>query len=91
MAITWDCEITNADPEHFRADIAFKRVDDVTGAEETYTYSKVIIETTEQRVALLDLTWNEHLKVTTKQNAVSAFITNLEQLAKANLEAREVQ
>jgi hypothetical protein len=91
MAIIWDCDIRNIDPEHCRADINFKRIDDSTGAEENYDYSRVIIETEEQRTALLDLCWNEHLEITAKQVAAANFITNLEQLAKSNLEGRELQ
>jgi cytolysin (calcineurin-like family phosphatase) len=90
MAIIWDCKINNIDPEHFRADVNFNRVNDLTGAEENYNYSRVIIETAEQRVALLDLCWTEHLETIAKQTAINAFISNLEQLAKSNLEAREV-
>ena len=90
MAITWSCNITNADPDNFRADASFIRTDDVTGGVETYGYSKVIIETTAQRVALLDIVWAEHLRAIMKQTAIDAFITDLEQLAKINLEAREV-
>ena len=89
MAISWDVKISNADVAHFRADLTFTRTDDVTNAVETYPFSKVIIETTAQRLALLDLVWAEHLKVVGKQTAVNAFITNLEQLGKSNLEARE--
>lgn len=90
MAITWDCNITNEDPVHFRADVTFTRTDDVTNAVENYNYSKVIIETATQRVALLDLVWQEHEDSVTRQTAIDAFITNLEQLAKSNLEAREI-
>lgn len=89
MAITWNCEITNEDPKNFRADINFKRINDVTGAEENYNYSKVIVETTEQRTALLDLVWSEHLETVAKQAVIDDFISNLEQLAKSNLESRE--
>ena len=90
MAITWNCEINDVDPEHFRADVNFNRVNDLTGAEENYNYSRVIIETAEQRAALLDLCWTEHLETIAKQTAIDTFISNLEQLAKSNLEAREV-
>jgi len=89
MAITWECKITNAKPDEFRADIAFKRVDDIALAEENYSFSGTIIETTSQRLALLDLVWQKHLETINKQSAINNFITNLEELAKTNLEGRE--
>ena len=90
MAITWNCDITNVDPGRMRADVSFQRIDDLTGAEENYRYSKAIIETEEQRTALLDLCWDEHLESIAKQTAATNFVANLEQLAKSNLEGREL-
>jgi hypothetical protein len=90
MAITWTCTISNERPDQFRADINFKRVDDVTGDEFSISYHNTVIETAAQRIALLDAAWAEWEKEQVKQTAIDAFITNLEQLAKANLEAREV-
>jgi len=90
MAITWDISITNVDVDQKRADIRFTRTDDITDATESYGFSKAIIETGEERTALLNQAWQNHLDAVAKQTAVDAFITNLEQLAKANLEAREV-
>ena len=89
MAIIWDVKISNADVAHYRADLTFTRTDNVTNAVETYSFAKTIIETTPQRAALLDLVWAEHLKAAGQQTAIDAFITNLEQLGKSNLEARE--
>jgi len=92
MAITWPCVISNANPDTFRADVSFKRVDDnlANPTEENYSFSKAVLETQEQRIALLDLVWNEHLKAVAKQTAIDNFITNLETQAKENLEAREL-
>lgn len=90
MAITWTVNITNVDVAKKRADVAFSRLDDVTQATENYTFRKVIIETGAQRSALLDLVWSKHLEAIDDQTAIDEFITNLEQLGKANLEAREV-
>ena len=89
MAITWTPNILNVMPNEFRADVCFKRVDDVALTEENYCYSGVILETTAQRLALLDLVWGAHIATGVKQETVNAFITNLEDLAKTNLEARE--
>jgi len=90
MAISWEVGITNVDVDDNRADVTFARTDDVTGATESYSFKKVIIETTQQRTDLLDLVWSKHLEAVSEQSAVDAFITNLEQLGKSNLEAREV-
>ena len=90
MAITWNVKITNVDVVKKRANVSFTRVDDVTQATENYNFSKVIIETTAQRTALLNLVWQKHLDAVSEQSTIDAFITNLEQLGKSNLETREV-
>lgn len=90
MAITWTVDIKNVNVIEKRADVAFMRVDDVTSATKSYNFSKVIMETTAQRLALLDLVWQKHLDEVADQTAIDAFVTNLEQLGKSNLEAREV-
>jgi len=90
MAITWTVDISNVNVDQKRADVTFMRVDEVTLATESYHFSKVILETTLQRVALLDLVWQKHLDEIADQAAIDAFLTNLEQLGKSNLEAREV-
>ena len=90
MAITWDTKITNVNVLSKRANVTFTRTDDVTQETETYSYNSAIIGTAEERAALLDTVWDAHLEDDAKQDAVDAFITNLEQLAKSNLEAREV-
>lgn len=89
MAITWTSKISNANSDTFRADISFQRFDDETGDSFLISYSKTVIETTAQRLALLDTVWAEWLDRKDKQTAIGAFITNLEQLAKETLEARE--
>ena len=90
MAISWTVNITNVNVVKKRVDVAFIRTDDVTQATENYSFSRVIIGTTAQRTALLNLVWQKHLDAVSDQTAVDAFITNLEQLGKSNLEAREV-
>ena len=90
MAITWDIQISNVNVASKRADVSFTRTDDVTNETENYRFSNTIIETAAQRAALLDQVWGEHLNAVTKQTVVDTFITNLEQLAKSNLESREV-
>ena len=90
MTISWTVDITNVDVAQKRADVSFTRLDDVTGATENYSFRKAIIGTAEERTALLNQVWQNHLDAVSEQSAVDAFITNLEQLAKSNLEAREV-
>ena len=90
MAISWTVNITNVDVVKKRVDVNFIRFDDVTTATENYHFSKAIIETGAQRTALLNLVWDKHLEAVNDQTVIDAFITNLEQLGKSNLEAREV-
>ena len=89
MAITWNVEIKNVDVAKKRADVFFTRTDDVTGEQENYNFKKTVIETSQQRLDLLDLVWQKHLDEVADQTATDNFISNLQQLGKANLEARE--
>ena len=90
MAIVWNIEITNVDVVSKRADISFIRTNDITQETEIYSFSNTVIGTIDERIALLDLVWDEHLKTITMQVGIDAFITDLEQSAKSNLEAREI-
>ncbi len=89
MAITWEVTIKNVEVDKKRANVAFLRTDTDTGATENYRFDRVTIETPEQRSDLLNLVWSKHLEEVGKQSAIGAFITNLEQTAISNLEARE--
>ena len=90
MAIIWTVNITNVNVADKRADVSFNRLDDVTQATESYDFKQTSLETTSERVALLDVVWQSHLDAVNDQTVVDAFVTNLEQLGKDNLEAREV-
>ena len=90
MAITWDCNITNVNVTSKRADVRFTRTDSESSlAPWTHSYNQAIIETTQQRTALLNQVWDEWQNEVQKQADIDNFITNLEQTAKSNLEARE--
>lgn len=92
MAITWEVNISNVILATNRADVSFIRIDDTDLQNiltNIYAFSGVIIETTAQRLALLELVWAQHLETITKKTNVDNFITNLEVLGKSNLEARE--
>ena len=91
MAISWDIETSNANVASKRVDVKFTRTDSENSANPwTKTYNNTLIETQEQRIALLDavwIAWQAHLS---KQDAIDNFLENLEQIGKANLEAREI-
>lgn len=91
MAISWDTQITNVNTSTFKADVSFLRHDD-TGAEPDFnmTFDDVILETSQQRLALLDQVWAEWQVEKANRDANSTFIGNLEQTANSNLMAREV-
>lgn len=89
MAIIWSVTISKVDVDKKRADVNITRTDDVTTATESYRFSKVVIETGQERLDLLDLVWDKHLEAMADQTAIDGFITNLEQLGKSNLEERE--
>ena len=89
MAITWTVSITNVNIAQNRANVSAIRLDDASGATETYSYSGVILETGPQRAAVLNHIWAEHEAAVAKQATIDAFISSLEADAKTNLEARE--
>lgn len=90
MAISWDTKISNVNVQAKRANVQFTRTDDVTGDEFTKTYTQVIIETPQERTALLNQVWQAWQDELANRASITAFITNLEQLANSNLDAREV-
>jgi len=90
MAIAWTVSITNVNVASKRADVSFTRLDDVTQETESYKFSNANLGTTAIRTALIELVWQKHLDAVSDQADIDAFITNLEQLGKSNLEAREV-
>jgi len=91
MAVSWDTQITNVNTNSKRASLRFTRTDtaDPTG-DFSVNFNQVIIETGPERTALLNQVWGEWQDEAAKRASVLAFITNLEQLANANLDAREV-
>jgi len=89
MAIDWQLKVSNANVQAKRADVTFTRTDSESSlAPQTYSFANTIIETAEQRAALLDIVKAEVVKVE-KQASIDAFITNLEQTGKSALEAWE--
>ena len=89
MALIWTVKITNVDLTKNKGDVSFDCYDDAEDITEHFSY-RSILETTEQRLALLDKVWNDYLDRLSERTNIEAFISNLEQSAKANLEAREV-
>ena len=87
--ITWEVNITNVNVDTKRANVTAVRTDDISGAVETYSFKKAIIGTTQERQAILELIWQNHLEYINGQSAIDTFIAGLEQTAKTNLEARE--
>jgi len=91
MAISWDTQTSNVNVASKRSDVSFTRTDSEKPEDVfSISFNQVILETTPQRLALLDQAWAEWQKEVTKRASIEAFITNLEQLANANLDAREV-
>ena len=89
-AINWSTKITNVNVTSKRATVSFTRTD-TEKPEDVWniSFQSVTLETQAQRLALLDLVWTEWQKELAKRAAIEAFITNLEQTANSNLEARE--
>ena len=88
MAISWDTQISNVNVASKRADVTFTRTDDVTNDIWTKSYTQTSLDTAD-RIPLLDSVWAEWQKELTKRANIETFLTNLEQLANSNLDARE--
>jgi hypothetical protein len=91
MAISWDTRIINVNVEEQRGTVIFTRNDDA--ASPTQTFQVRYVNTSlkaEDRIPLLNTAWAKWQKAKTKQDAVDAFLSNLEQQANDNLNAREV-
>ena len=93
MAIVWETQISNEHVASKRANVSFIRTDSDDPDHLLpfrVSYNQVIIETTDQRLALLNQAWGDWQEESERRATIAAFITNLEQLANANLMAREV-
>ena len=91
MAISWDTQITGTNIAAKRANVTFTRTDD-TKPLDTFVqpYSNVILETPEQRSALLDQVWNAWQQELIDRDNLVTFLAGLEQSANSNLDSREV-
>jgi len=91
MAISWDTQISKVNVVSKKGDVSFKRADSETPANDwSISFSQVPLETTPERIALLDTAWAEWQAELVRRSSIATLITNLEQLANANLDAREV-
>ncbi len=89
MAIMWEIKISPLDISRKEASIVATRTDDVAATTETHTIISALLDTQEQKTAVLDVMWQLHLDYQTKQAAIDAYIGGLETAAKTNLEGRE--
>jgi len=88
--INWETQISNVNVTAKRATVSFSRTDTEAADDVwTITFQNTVLETTAQRLALLDTVWEKWQEELTKRASIEAFITNLEQTANSNLEARE--
>ena len=90
MAISWDIKITPLNIARKEASVVATRTDSETDNVETHNIITCILETQEQKLAVLDQLWTMHLSSVSRQAAIDAYIGDLEAQAKTNLEAREV-
>lgn len=56
---------------------------------ETHTIASALIITAQQKTAVLNNLWEQHLAWQARQTKIAAYIGSLAAMAKANLEARE--
>ena len=92
MATAWKVDITPIDLERKEVRVSATRTDDTDPENvkiETHTVLSVIIDTTAQKLAVMDQIWEMHLADVVKQAQIAAIVDALEVQAVANLEARE--
>jgi len=91
VAITWDVTITSVNLQSKRATVSATRTDSESALpSRAYTLANHPLETQADRTQTLDTIkeWDE--QAVTKEVEAAAFIDNLEQLGKANLETWEL-
>ena len=89
MAISWSTQITKVNKP--RADVTFTRTDDAApGDLYIKKYNNVLLETSQQRLDLLDAVWTAWQKELVARGVITTFLDNLEQQANSNLDLREV-
>ena len=89
MAITWEVKITPLDVSKKEASITAIRTDDVALTTEVHTVISALLDTQEHKASVLDTIWKLHLDYQAKQIAIEDYISDLEEVAKTNLEGRE--
>jgi len=97
MAIAWNTEITNVNLLSKRADVSFTRTDSDNPLDvfsQAYQNTPIAgatpAETTAARTLLLDTIWAAWQQEIAKRANIATLITDLEQAANNNLNAREV-
>ena len=90
MAISWDTQITNVNVTAQRGDVTFTRNDTESSLPSfSVSYQQTSLATGD-RIPLLDSVWAAWQKELTKRTNIETFLSNLEQQANSNLDAREV-
>lgn len=90
MAVTWNVEIVVQDVDMRKVNVTATRTDDADPVNpQICAVIDVIIATAEQKMAVLNALWAQHLAKDERKATIANFIGNLEADAKTNLEARE--
>ena len=90
MAISWETKITVLDVATKAVSVTSTRTDDADPDNpKTYAVAYAVINTSAQKLAVMDNIWAQHQAALTKQSTIDTFVGTLEADAKTNLEARE--
>jgi len=91
MAIIWSVDVTVEDLVNKIVRMVAIASDDITNPPKTTTVAlSADISTQALKIAALDRLWAKYLVIINKDVALETVIGNLEEAAKANLEARSV-
>ena len=92
MAITWEVTIKPLNVSEKEASVMAIRTDGTNPLDiltETHFIISAILNTTQQKVDVLDNIWQQHLDYQARQTAINNYIGTMETDAKSNLEGRE--
>jgi len=90
MAITWELEITPLEVEKKTAYITAVRIDsEDSDNPKTYIVHRANLSTQAQQLVALNEVWAKHQAQLAFDEQIQDFLDKLEEIGKANLEARE--
>ena len=87
--MAWDIKIMVISIPLKAVSVIATRTDDTSGEKRTFTVPKAVIDTAEQKLAVMDEIWGLYQVELNREATTATFLGTLELQASTNLEARE--